>query len=129
MSTIVTVTLQDEVYRRAEQLAEMTNLRVNEVLSDAIALSLLPPNSQPASVKPVSELSDKEVVKLTELQLPSTQDRRLSRLLNRQQAGKIRAEERAELMALMEVYQYGLLRKAQALAEAVRRGLREPLIS
>jgi hypothetical protein len=35
--------------------------------------------------------------------------------------------ERSEMLALMQVYAEGLLRKAQALREAVRRGLREPL--
>src|SRR5262245_23728032 len=123
----VTLTLRDDVYRRAVQFAQMANLRVNDVLSDVIELSLLPPNPQPSAVKPVSELSDKEVLKLTELQMPPAQDRRLSRLLDRQQAGKLKAEERVELLTLMQVYQDGLLRKAQALAEAVRRGLREPL--
>jgi len=127
MSTTVTVTLQDDVYRRAAQFAQMANLKVNEVLSDAIELSLLPPNPKSSAVKTVSELSDKEVLKLAELQMPPAQDRRLSRLLSRQQAGTLKAEERAELMTLMQVYQNGLLRKAQALAEAVRRGLREPL--
>jgi predicted CopG family antitoxin len=123
----VTLTLQDDVYRRAAKFAQLANLKVNDVLSDVIELSLLPPNPQPSVVKPVSELSDKEVLKLTELQMAPAQDRRLSRLLNRQQAGKLMAEERAELLTLMQVYQDGLLRKAQALAEAVRRGLREPL--
>jgi hypothetical protein len=35
--------------------------------------------------------------------------------------------ERAELCALAHLYQEGPLRKARALREAVRRGLREPL--
>ena len=35
--------------------------------------------------------------------------------------------ERNELAALMQVYHECLVRKAQALREAVRRGLREPL--
>lgn len=125
--TTVTLTLKDDVYRRVAQFARMANLKVNEVLSEVIELSLLPSNPQPSAVKPVSELSDKEVLKLTELQMAPAQDRRLSRLLDRQQAGKITVEERAELLTLMQVYQNGLLWKAQALAEAVRRGLREPL--
>jgi hypothetical protein len=125
--TTVTLTLEDDVYRRAAQFAQMANLKVNEVLSEVIELSLLPSNPQPSAVKPVSELSDKEVLKLTELQMAPVQDRRLSRLLDCQQAGKITVEERAELLTLMQVYQNGLLWKAQALAEAVRRGLREPL--
>jgi hypothetical protein len=32
-----------------------------------------------------------------------------------------------ELLALMQVYRFGQLRKAEALAEAVLRGLRAPL--
>lgn len=75
----------------------------------------------------VSELSDQEVLKLAESQMTPAEDRRLSQLLDRQQAGKLKAEERLELFALMQIYQNGLLRKAMALAEAVRRGLREPL--
>jgi hypothetical protein len=55
------------------------------------------------------------------------QDRRLSALLQKQQAQALSDPERAELLALMQVYQEGLLRKAQALREAVRRGLRMPL--
>ena len=127
MSATVTVTLRDEVYRQATQFAQLANLNVNEVLAEVIELSLLPGNPQPSTVKPVSELSDKEVLKLTRLEMTPSEDRRLSRLLNRQQAGKLRSEERVELMTLMQIYQTGLLRKSQALAEAVRRGLREPL--
>jgi hypothetical protein len=64
---------------------------------------------------------------LTELQMLPAQDRRLSALLQKQQAQALSDPERAELLALMQVYQEGLLRKAQALREAVRRGLRMPL--
>jgi hypothetical protein len=49
--------------------------------------------------------------------------------LDKQQAGKLTNDERPELLALMQVYQEGLLRKAQALNEAVQRGLRKPLES
>ncbi len=105
----------------------MANVKVTEVLKDAIELSLSPVSPEQSTVKPVSELSDKEVLKLTELQMPPAEDRKLSRLLDRQQKGKLTAGERAELFTLMQAYQGGLLRKAQALSEAVRRGLIEPL--
>ena len=72
-------------------------------------------------------LTDAELLALTDLQLPAAQDQRLSTLLDRQQAGALTEQERAELVALCQLYQEGLRRKAQALAEAVRRGLREPL--
>ena len=59
--------------------------------------------------------------------LSAADDRRLSELLNRQQAGTLTDAEHPELTALMEVYQTQLLRKARALRESVRRGLRPPL--
>jgi hypothetical protein len=62
-----------------------------------------------------------------ELRLEPKVDRRLSELLDHQQAGTLSDIEQAELAALMRVYEMGLLRQSQALAEAVRRGLREPL--
>ena len=61
------------------------------------------------------------------LQMTPGQDRQLSTLLHRQQTGELSDMERSEMLALMQVYMEGLLRKAQALHEAVRRGLREPL--
>ena len=118
MSTTVTVTLRDDVYRQAAQLAQLANLNVNEVLTEAIELSLLPGNPQPSTVKPVAELSNKGILKLARLQMSPAQDRRLSRLLNRQQAGKLTSAERGELLTLMQVYRSGLMRKAQALSEA-----------
>ncbi len=127
MSTQVAVTLPDEVYHRAERLAQLTNRKIAEILADTIELSLPPFSFQSEPVRPIAELSDEEVLALTELQMEPDQDRRLSTLLDRQQAGVLTEAERAELLALMQVYQEGLLQKAQALREAVQRGLREPL--
>jgi hypothetical protein len=59
--------------------------------------------------------------------LAPTEDRRLSELLDRQQAGALTAGKRSEFMGLMEKYQTQLLRKARALCESIRRGLRPPL--
>jgi hypothetical protein len=127
MSTQVLVTLPDDLYHRAERLAQLTSREVAEVLVDTIALSLTSLSSQPASVTPVTEFTDEEVLTEAGLQMTPGQDRRLSTLLHRQQTGKLSDRERAEMLALMQVYLDGLLRKAQALHEAVRRGLRESL--
>ncbi len=129
MSTQVTLALRDEVYHQARRMAQLTSSNVAEVLNDAIELTLAPVSPSVVVSHPIADLPDKEILALTELQLHPAQDRRLSRLLNRQQAGKLAAAERAELIALMQVYQEQLLRKAQALSEAVRRGLIEPLSS
>jgi predicted DNA-binding protein len=127
MSTQVTLTLPDEVYRRAERLAQLSSREVADVLADTIELSLSPVGLKSEAVEPVSALSDEEVMALAELQLASDQDQRLSSLLDKQQAGTLIEAERSELLGLMQVYQESLLRKAQALREAVQRGLREPL--
>jgi hypothetical protein len=80
-------------------------------------------------VRPMSILSDEQVLELTELQMEPNQDKRLSVLLDRQQAGLVVGEERSELDELMQVYREGLLRKATALSEAVKRKLIDPLES
>ncbi len=127
MSTQVTLTLPDEVYRRAERLAQLSSRNVTDVLVDTIELSLSPLGLQSEAIKPVSALSDEEVMALAQLQMEPEQDQSLSRLLDRQQAGTLTETQRSELLGLMQVYEEGLLQKAQAMSEAVRRGLMEPL--
>ncbi len=127
MSTQVTVTLPDEVYRSAVRLAQLARREVTDVLSDALTLSLPSLHRDSDVVPPMETLSDTEVLALTALELPPAQDRRLSALLERQQAGSLTDAERGELLSLMQAYQEGLLHKALALQEAVRRGLCKPL--
>jgi hypothetical protein len=127
MSTQVVVTLPDEVYRRAERLARLMSRDVADVLADTIALSLPPADERSGGPGAVAELPAHEVLELAETQMEPSQDRRLSALLDKQQSGDLTESERSELSALMQIYQERLLRKAQALNEAVRRGLRPPL--
>ncbi|WP_055073678.1 hypothetical protein [Pseudanabaena sp. 'Roaring Creek'] len=70
----------------------------------------------------LSTLSDQQVITLTELQMEASQDQRLSQLLQTQQERTLTTAEQSELEMLMEIYQAGLLRKAQALNESVKRG-------
>ncbi len=80
-----------------------------------------------SALEPISELTDEQVLALTELQMEPDQDERLSNLLNQQQSGIFTSEDYQELQDLMQIYKEGLLRKATALNEAVKRGLMEPL--
>jgi hypothetical protein len=127
MSTQVVVTLPDDVYRRVERLAHLASRDVADVVADTLALSLLPVGLPAEPVRVVTELPDEELLELVDLQMPPAQDQKFSRLLQKQQEGQLSDIERSELLSLMQLYQDGLLRKAQALREAVRRGLREPL--
>ncbi|AHJ28439.1 hypothetical protein PN465_10240 [Nodularia spumigena CS-584] len=127
MSTKITITLPDEIYQRAERFAHLANRDVASILSDTIKLSIPPVSTDVNSFESVSTLTDEQVLALTELQMEPEQDTRLSELLDCQQADTLNEDERLELQTLMQVYQEGLLRKATALSEAVRRNLIEPL--
>lgn len=71
--------------------------------------------------------TDEEVIAGSNVTMADADDRRLSELLEMQAEGLIDSSGRDELKGLMGLYERGLLRKALSLAEAVRRGLREPL--
>ncbi|WP_416675391.1 hypothetical protein [Egbenema bharatensis] len=127
MSTQITITLPDEVYQRAERFARLANREVASILADTIQLSIPPVRADILDLEPISDLADEQVLALTDLQMEPDQDARLSELLDRQQSGFLIEDERLELQSLMQIYQEGLLRKATALSEAVKRGLIEPL--
>ena len=129
MATEVTLSLPDNVYHQAAHLAQLMNRDVSRVLTDTIETALLPLGGDAISITPVEELPDNQVLAVADLRMNDAQGRRLGALLENQQAGELSGAERSELAALMQVYHEALLRKAQALREAVRRGLREPLKS
>jgi len=121
MTAQITLNLPDEVYHQAELLAQQRHRTVSEILVETLEIFLLP------TAKPVSALSDSEAIAQTQLRLHPVQEQRLSELLDRQQSGTIASVELDELQALIRIYETRLLRQAQALNEAVRRGLLEPL--
>src|SRR2546428_5254730 len=128
MSTEVTVSLPERVYNQAAWLAQLTCRDVPEVLAEVIESGLSPLGSSPsAALKPVKELSDGEVLEVAELQMAESQGELLGKLLERRQAGELSEYEENELSSLMQVYYESLVRKAHGIAEAVRRGLMEPL--
>jgi hypothetical protein len=127
MSSRVTLTLRDDVLQRAEQLSLHTGRPVADVLIEAIDATLDPLGPLPQS-QPVRKLSDRELLAVADSKMTRAQHARMSALLERQREGMLTPSERTELMAMNQVYQEGLLRKAQAIAEAARRGLRSPRI-
>ena len=86
MTTRVMVTLQDDVYRHVERLAQLTSRDVADLLADTITLALQPLAVSAESVPAITSLSDEEVLGLTEFQMVPEQDRRLSALLQPQRA-------------------------------------------
>ena len=125
MATQVTLHISDDTYQKVLQEAAETGRSVDEILSTWIEHSSV--NLATLSTESVEMLSDTEVMALAESQMESNQSDRLSDLLQAQQARELTKPEQIELDDLLKVYQQGLLHKAQALREAVHRGLREPL--
>jgi hypothetical protein len=82
-----------------------------------------------APTRPVGELPDAEVLRLSNLQMPTWQSRRLQELLEKQQEGELTAEEPSELGHLLRLNDSALLLKSEAMVEAVHRGLRDSGVS
>ena len=124
----VTLELPDEVLNRAERLAVLTHRDVADVLAEAVS-AVLPPVDVTAEEAEISKLSDAAVLRLADASFFASEEDRLSLLLDKQQSGTLTHGERLDLLSLIRIYEASWLRQAEALAEAVRRGLREPLPS
>lgn len=126
MTTQIIVTLSDEVYRRAEHFARLTGQAVEDVIAERVG-DTLPPLVSELDSRPVEMLSDDEVNTLAESMMDDRFSTRMSALSQKQREEMLTSEEQTELRMLFEIYNAGQLRKAQALAQAVKRGLRPPL--
>jgi hypothetical protein len=125
----ITINISDDVYHRAKHFASLANRDLSSVIADTLAQSFPATDLQVGQITPVANLSDAQVMALTQLAMEPLQDARLSLLLDKQQSASFIGDESKELEELMQIYREGLLRKATALAEAVKRGLMEPLDS
>lgn len=127
MSTQVVLTLSDDLYERVQQWAAVTQRDVPHILADALDIALTPLLASPEEAQPVTSMSDAEVMALARVPMAPQQGKRLDHLLAKQREEKLTVQEQSELLALMHGYHRLWLRQSAALAEAVRRGLREPL--
>lgn len=129
MQRQVTITLSDDLYEHAQRWAVIMHRDVPDTLMSIIADSLLPAQIASNLEIPVSSLTDREVLALAGTKMADEPGRRMGDLLERQREKRLAENERRELLALMQVYNQLWVRQSEALAEAVRRGLRDPLSS
>ncbi len=123
----VTITLPNHIAKRVNAWAMFAQQDITDMLTTAIDVGLPELSSTPA--KPVEALDDAALLVLTTAKLDTTAGYRLDKLLVRQREGVLTDVERPELLSLMQQYHELWIRQAQALAEAVRRGLLPPLMS
>lgn len=131
MAVEIKLTLPENLVQYAKRLGILTQRDVETVLANTLEM-LLPTleNVLDDRLEPnISRLSDREVIALADAKMDANQNERLGRLQAKGKAIGLTEAERYELLALMQIYQIGQLKKSEALAEVVKRGLRKPLSS
>jgi hypothetical protein len=125
----ITLNLSEALIEQAQCLGIKTQRDAIAVLTDALeSVGLMLENLPESNLHtPIHHLSDEAVIALAETKMPLSQNQRLGELQGKGKVSPLIEAEQYELMALLQVYQLGQLRKSEALAEAVQRGLREPL--
>jgi tRNA A22 N-methylase len=119
MNTTVTLEVPEEVMQSARDVAERTQRTLEDVLREWLDRS--------AMQIPVEQLSDDQVLRLTEMELDAQQQSELSDLLAKNREETLSLVEQRHLDELMQLYRQGLRRKAEALKVAVDRKLIPPL--
>lgn len=125
MTVEVTLNLPESLVETARKFGRAVQQDMEAVLADALERLLLMIEDSPDAIfhPPVATLSDKEVLELANSKMDAAQNQRLGELIAKGKASGLSAAERYELSALMMIYQIGQLRKSEALAEAVQRGV------
>jgi hypothetical protein len=115
----VVLTLPSAIVRSAKQIAARTQRPLETVLAEWL--------DRAAAELPVESLDDASLLSLCEMQLSPADQAELDALLAENREHELDEAGRGRLDACMRSYDLKLLRKSQALREAVARGLREPL--
>ena len=128
--TQITINLPNSLVKSAQCLGQATARELSQVLIDTLEIILPTFNNLSAiSNHPeASHLSDSEVIELANLKMDEVQNQRLGELQAKGKNTGLTEAEGYELSVLISIYQMGQLRKSMALAKAVKRGLREPLL-
>ncbi len=117
----VTISLPDEVFANVKNVASKTHRRIDEIIVEKIEREFSV--DVEALEKQIAVCSDGEVIKISNIEMPERQDKRLSFLLEKQGEKDLSETEQNELWKLMDLNRLATLKKAFALREIERRGL------
>jgi hypothetical protein len=115
----VTLNLPEKIYQEVSTVAEKSKRKVVDLIVDVVEERY----SSQTLERPLSKLSDEEVLALANLQMPKKQSQRHSSLLYKNQAGTLSSEEKRELDFFQQVYGVALSRKTEGIYEAIQRQL------
>lgn len=126
MTIEVTLQLPENLIEQARQLGAATQRDLGSVLTDVLEMLWLTVDGVPLDTAfSMNDLSDHDVLMLANSKMDGVQNQRLGDLQVKGKSEGLTSAERYELLALLQIYQIGQLRKSEALAEAVHRGLRD----
>lgn len=119
MSEMFTIELPETTARLIREIAARTGRKPTTVLTDWI--------DQSVSELPIETLTDADILALADMTLAEHDQEEMADLLDAQREREITPTGRIRLDELMQVYRRGMVRKSEALKEAVLRGLRPRL--
>jgi len=132
MTQTVTLELPQTIYLPARRMAEATNRPLEDLLVNALQVSLPPLDGlSPKLVEGLVELENLDDESLGQVMLgkvPAAQQRELDRLLRKNQAGMLTEQERRKLDRLQREADLVMLRKARAAVLLRFRGHRLPTL-
>ena len=125
----ITLNLSENLVESVEHLASTTKRDLPTVITDVLEmlLPLLESMADSNLYPPVFTLSDAEIIALADSKMDEAANDRLGELQSKGKTVGLTETEGNELLTLLQIYQLGQLRKSEALAEAVERGLRDKL--
>ena len=119
MNQQITIQVSEQVWRRANILAEQNSRKPEDVLEEWL--------EETVAETRIEDLSDEEILALTESRFDDERQQKFSSLLKQNREEVLTNAEKRELDEMMRTYENGLLRKSKALRVAVERGLLAPL--
>ncbi len=133
MGRTITLELPDTIYLPAKRMAEVVHRPLADVLVGALQASLPPLEglspALTAELGALEKLDDDSLWKVMISQVPLEQQRKLTRLLRKNKAGKLTRTDQANLAALQEEADRLMLRKARAAVLLRFRGRRLPTLA
>ncbi len=130
MQRTITLVVADNELARAHQAVQLAGFKIEEYLHIVVKAAASGSSVYEDSVERIFHLlPDKMVLSLANTRTVEKHSKRFSGLLEKQNEGKLNTKEHHQLAELAEEYERGTLRKAYAMAEAVRRGLMPPIQS
>ena len=119
----LTIDLPKQLYQDVSMLAKRKKKSIGKVIEQAVLREVKEFSLASNDERPLADCLDTEVLALANSKMSEAEAARQSELLEKQREEIITPFERNELDVLFRVYQVGNLRKAQAIREAVERGL------